>query len=887
VSSGVLSRIVDLRPGERRAFVGAFVVLLLTVAAHTLLETARDTLFLSELPPRMLTWVYVSVALASLLVVPLSSRLSRAAGVRTGLVVSLLVTSFVASWFRIRPPTPALVFSLYVLGTLSATLLIGQFWMLAAALFSPAEGRRLFGPLAAGGVLGAVIGAGAASFLLAVAPVRVLLGGAALLYFAAALVTTTIDVEARTPEGEGTTAALGKGLPELRRHPFVLRLASITALSVVASVVIDFLFKAQVSNEIKGADLGAFFARYQLILNAASLVLQLFVSGPLVQRVGVVGLALLAPALLAVCGVAVALSGTAFAFVVVLKATDTAVRNSLGRVATELLWAPVENPTRVRGAVDVVVTRGAQALAGAVLFAAGTRLELTPQILTGAVCALLAFWLVVGAGIRAPYIELFRRALQRDSFERDFKLGELDLTSVETLVEALSRPEPSEVIAAINVLAERGRTRLIPALLLYHHDEEVLVRALQLFGPSGRTDWHALGERALDHPSPRVQQAAVRAFALGGVDSVLAKVKEHPSPIVRAFAALYASQRGGRALDGDPLSWEIFHGDDVNHSLKLAFIELLAAHPTPDATRILLGFAKLPALSSAATEALSKVGDASSVPFLIGRLRVAEDRVAARNGLLRLGTPAFEALSAALSDPSLERRTRVHVPRSVSVFKNAEAIDILLSVLGNEEDGLVRYKALRGLQEIALGTSLRIDTSVVLREILRNSAEYLRLFSLHFVIGSDLGGKPRSAVKIVLELLEDKIGQSRDRLARLLQVAHRGDDIPAIFSALDSDDRRMRGRAIEFLDALIREFGRSSDEVAELLRLVVDDLSPAERARRAAEFVGSFPDAHAALSHLSEDEDEIVREISMRAFAGLGAPSSTAASLIALKEHLV
>jgi AAA family ATP:ADP antiporter len=885
VANRLLTRIVDLRPGERRAFVGSFFVLLLTVAAHTLLETARDALFLSELPPQMLTWVYVTVALASLVVVPASAKLARAAGVKVGLVVSLLVTAFVASWFRVRAPTPALVFALYVLGTLSATLLVGQFWMLASLLFSPAEGRRLFGPLSAGGVLGAVAGASIASVLLELAPVRSLLGAAALFYFGAALVTTTVDVEARIAPAGGVP--FGAGLPELRRHPFVLRLALMTALSVAASVVIDFLFKARVSSEISEKELGPFFARYQLVLNAASLVLQVIVSGPLVQRVGVVGLALFAPFLLALCGVAVAVSGTAFSLVVVLKATDAAVRNSLARVSTELLWAPVENATRARGAVDVIVTRGAQALAGALLLGVGMRFDLTPETLTLSVVALLTLWLAVGAGIRAPYIELFRRALQRDNFGRDFKLGELDLTSVETLVEALARPDPAEVIAAMNVLAERGRTRLVPALLLYHHDEEVLVRALQLFGSSGRKDWHALGERALDHPSPRVQQAAVRAFAVAGVESVLLKVKEHPSASLRAFAALYLSQHGGRPLDGHPLSFELFADDDASHSLKLAFIELLVAHPTPDATRLLLGFAELPALSSAATEALAQVGDVEAIPFLVGRLRVAEDRVAARKGLVRLGEPALQALEAALSDSRVERRTRIHVPRSISVFKNPEAVRILLGVLANEEDGLVRYKALRGLQEIALSTSLKIDRGVVLSEILRNSAEHLRLHALHHVIGMELAGKMRSSVKLVLELLEDKIQQSRDRLARLLQVAHRGDDIPAIFAALESGDRRTRGRAVEFLDALIREFGRSSDEVAELLRLVVDDLLPEDRARRAAAFVGSFDDARVALTRLSEDEDEIVRELASRALDALGSPpSSIGAALPILKEGL-
>jgi hypothetical protein len=128
------------------------------------------------------------------------------------------------------------------------------------------------------------------------------------------------------------------------------------------------------------------------------------------------------------------------------------------------------------------------------------------------------------------------------------------------------------------------------------------------------------------------------------------------------------------------------------------------------------------------------------------------------------------------------------------------------------------------------------------------------------------------AVKLVSELLDDKIQQSMDRLARLLQIVHRGDDIRTIFSALGSADRRQRGQAIEFLDALIRGVGRSSDEVASLLRLVVDDLPAQERARRATELVGVFADAHDTLDHLAQDQDAILRDLAVHALLALDRP---------------
>lgn len=870
----------------------AFLVLLLTITAHTVLETARDALFLTRLGPRSLAWVYVATALFVIVLTPLSVRLTRAAGAKNALVVSLLLTAFASAWFRIRPPGAASVFGLYVFGALSATLLIGQFWLLAGTLFNAAQSRRLFGPLASGGVLGGVGGGALAALLLGSVEVRGLLGVASLLYFGAAFLATRLVVEEAPalsrPLGSAPAAssqALGPQLAKLQGDPFLLRLAAMAVLSIAVSVVIDYLYKAKVSRTIAPEHLGAFFARYQLFLSLGALLLQVAITGPVVQRIGVVGLALTGPLLLTFGGTLTALLAAPFWLVVGLKGADTSLRNSLGRVAAELLWAPVEQQARARGFVDLIVTRVAQAAAGCALLAATMQHEYRPGHLAASAAILACLWLLVGVGIRKPYIALFRRALTRGSVEREFTLAELDLTSVETLVEALARPQPSEVIAAMNVLSERKRTRLIPALILLHSDEGVLLRALELFGPSGRHDWYSLGERQFDSGTPRVQQAVLRAFALAGETEVLRRISQQGGPNVRTFAALYLAQLEGETISGDPLDWELFASDDAEHTLKLAFIEALAAHPTPDAPRLLLHFARLPALAGAVTTALEVAGDESSIGFLIGRLKWSDERLSARRGLLRLGQPALDALVRALYDEQQDRRVRIHVPRSIAAFSNDEALALLLKAVVAHDNGLVRYKALRGLEQLALETTLRIDPGPLFHEVTRNSLEYLRLFSAGLALKRDRHAIAQLETQLVVELLADKLDQSRDRLARVLQVLHRGDDIPAIFAALTSSDRRRRGRAVEFLDALIRGFDRSSDQAVVLLRLVVDDLPDELRAQRASDLVGAFPDSRTTLSVLSSDADEVVSSLSSRALARLGSLPPPAPALSILSER--
>ena len=46
----MLRRLLDVRPEERRQMAIAFLVLFGILTAHTILETARDALFLARLP---------------------------------------------------------------------------------------------------------------------------------------------------------------------------------------------------------------------------------------------------------------------------------------------------------------------------------------------------------------------------------------------------------------------------------------------------------------------------------------------------------------------------------------------------------------------------------------------------------------------------------------------------------------------------------------------------------------------------------------------------------------------------------------------------------------------------------------------------------------------
>ncbi|MEA2750227.1 MAG: antiporter, family [Myxococcales bacterium] len=869
-----IARFFDLREGEARPVVQSFLVLFLLIGAHTTLETARDALFLTKLPPKELNLVYIALAGLSFVVAALSTRLALRFGRRNALIGTLGVAAVTTVLLHSMTPTPRVVMALYVFSGLVGAVLSPQFWLLAAQMFTSAQGRRLFGPIASGGVVGGVVGAGTAAVLLTYHSVASLLLVAAFAFIGTALLLTTLalpgdDDELSTRFDLADKAPAAAPSLALSQQPFVWRVALLVGLSTAAVLTVDFLFKSTAAASIPPARLGEFFARYYAVMNGVSLVVQLLVAGRIVRRLGVAGATGVMPSLLVLGGIASFLTGGALLPVLAMRMVDGGLRYSLNRVATELLYLPM--PTKVRerakGLIDTVLSRSVQAVTAAVLFGLGSAGLLSPRALAGIVFALCLSWTAVAGSLRRPYLDLFRRALSRGTLDLGVENTEIDVNAAEALVEAMASPEPVVVIAALDVLEQRNRGKLIPALILYHDAESVLYRALDIFGTSDRSDWVPLGERLLSHPSEGIRIAAVRALAKHGVASALVRTTNDASATVQAYAAFHLA-----LADEDqdlvthprlaPILGERGEAGDAKRAVLLVAI---ADAADPRATSLVLAIAHSPKFTHSEknmtllARAMKALHDPRYIPFCVALLAKRPAREAIRQALVAMGDEALAALEAAATDPATERRVRTHVPRTIADFRTQRAYDFLMTRLHEERDGLVRYKVLRGLGHVVASSDVKVDRRRVEKEARRNLVEYLRLTALRVAMESESaanqGPEDHSPLEqLLVILLTDKQAQALERAFRLLKIAHRREDIHRVHTAARSNDRRARSNAGEFLDTLLS--GAGQRELRELFRLVVDDLEPVVRVRRAAPWLGSYPnDRKSALAALREDRD--------------------------------
>ncbi|HEY8943874.1 MAG TPA: MFS transporter, partial [Polyangiaceae bacterium] len=717
----------DIRPGEGRVAGPAFLVLLLIVAAHTVLETARDALLLTNLPPRSLGIVYLAVAALTLPSAVFAGTLSEKLGARAGLAWTLVAAACVTSIFFFVPPSNVSVVVLYVVSGLIGAHLLPQFWALAARVFTVAEGRRLIAPIALAGVVGGLVGSGLAALALYVIPVQslILVAAGAFLLAASVLASTALEERNVPPPGERRNRR-GSAVSALREQPLLARIALLAVLSTAVVLTIDYSFKWTVASTVPAHELGGFFARYYAVVNGLSLLVQLFIGGALVRRMGVALAAAVTPSLLLTGAVGVLLSGGAAFAVYALRAIDGSLRHSIHRITMELAYFPVPTEPRERAkpVIDGTFARLSQAVTAATLLTLSELHVLSPLGLIAVCAALGACWLLAAATLRRPYLELLRRALSTGSLDVDEGPDELDISSAEVLVERLASRDSAEVTAAMFVLARRGRERLIPALVLYHQDERVLVQALSIFGASSLTNWIPLAEPLLQHPREAVRMAALRALASHNRLDVLQPLLEDTSSRVQGYAVLHLAlrDRSTPLMEHPRIRVLLKQPGDIGAAERLGVLAAIADAPAdPELATLLLSLAGSAELLQSAegaqllARAAIRQHDPRMIEPLIELLRGYAGREAARAALLDFGELAFAKIVDRLEDPNCERRLRVHLPRTVARFGTQRAADVLLRHLESEPDGLVRYKALRGLGRLVLERDVRVDRTRIER----------------------------------------------------------------------------------------------------------------------------------------------------------------------------
>lgn len=286
---------------------------------------------------------------------------------------------------------------------------VSQFWSLAADIYTPEQGKRLFPILGIGSSVGAVAGARVAKSLASLGPPW-LMGVAAVVLLACVALFVWADGNVQSA-GRGPGAAHeeepvaeGQFIRALLRDKYLLLIAGLTLLLnwvrsngdyLIDRTLLDALAVAKAHGAQPSTFVTAFKANYFEWVNLTGMVLQLFLVSRVVNRTGVRGALFVLP-LVAFLEYSGYLIAPILSVLFIAKVGESALEYSLQNTARQALFLVSSRGEKYIGKtiLDTVVVRAGDALTGVVVWAA-TRASVPPREFAILNLLLVAVWVVL------------------------------------------------------------------------------------------------------------------------------------------------------------------------------------------------------------------------------------------------------------------------------------------------------------------------------------------------------------------------------------------------------------------------------------------------------------------------------------------------------------
>jgi ATP/ADP translocase len=343
----------------------------LTALAFIIAKTGRDALFfqgsggLFQLP-----LVYINIAGAALPLAIVFVKVMKLWGARPArlAILSLAAAVLAVAAPFLQPGDNNLMLAIFMFIPAVFGPLFASLWLLASDIFEQSEkhtAARAFSKIGAatlaGGMTGGLISKGLAPHL---EPKWLILLAACILFGVVALVRY---VHHRFPTNLTPKKASEQkklGFFEPLKNNYALTLLFISMAGALAGLLIDFQFYAAAAGARMGAKGNAnFFANFYILLNFSSLLLQLFATPRIQDKIGLRGGLMVLPVALIggatfATAAATALSRSA------LRVTEGGLRSSVHRSIWEQAFIPVDSADRssVKIVIDGVAARIAEAL---------------------------------------------------------------------------------------------------------------------------------------------------------------------------------------------------------------------------------------------------------------------------------------------------------------------------------------------------------------------------------------------------------------------------------------------------------------------------------------------------------------------------------------------
>jgi AAA family ATP:ADP antiporter len=407
--SRFLSRLLAVEPDDAPAVAAGVLMFFLLFAGYFLLRPVRETMGIAGGVDN-LQWLFTGTFVATLAAIPLFGWIATHAPRRRILpwtygFFALNLLGFAAS-IAAQPDNPWIARAFYIWLSVFNLLAISVAWSVLADLFPVAQAKRLFAVMAAGASTGGLVGPLLGVLLvgsLGLPGLMVLstglLVGSAVAAFALQVwrdrrpLCADDRTARRLPLGGNPVAGIGTVL----RSRYLLGIAAFVVLLASVSTFLYFEQARLVELHFpERADQTRVFGTLDFVVQSLALLTQLFLTGRIVQRLGIVVLLTTVPVVMMLGFLWLALAPT-FAIFAVVMVTRRAGEYALARPAREMLFtvASSEAKYKAKSVIDTAVYRGADAVSGWVK-AGIDAVASNPAVVAVAGAALALAWAFTG-----------------------------------------------------------------------------------------------------------------------------------------------------------------------------------------------------------------------------------------------------------------------------------------------------------------------------------------------------------------------------------------------------------------------------------------------------------------------------------------------------------
>jgi AAA family ATP:ADP antiporter len=372
----IIERVLSVRADEKRAVLWASAYAFSIFLSYYILRPVRDEI--SAADRGNVHFIWTAVFLVMLVVVPLYSAI--VARYPRGVFIPLINRFFISNLVLFYVSLHLLPLSsrlwidrvFYIWASVFALFVVTVFWGFMADLFTSDQGKRLYGAIAFGGTLGAIVGSSVTALLVGAIPAFTLLLVACIPLEIAAWCAMALQRRSGSQqsvvrsEDEPVYGGVWTGIQVVFRSPYLSRIALYIVLMTFASTILYFQQADLIGNafEDRGSRT-ALYAKMDLAVNVITLFTQGLLTAHIIRRVGV-GMSLAVVPLVAVIGFA---SLGLYPTLVILVATQVlyrSLRYALAKPTREVLFTVVgrEEKYKSKAFIDAAVYRGGDLVSG-------------------------------------------------------------------------------------------------------------------------------------------------------------------------------------------------------------------------------------------------------------------------------------------------------------------------------------------------------------------------------------------------------------------------------------------------------------------------------------------------------------------------------------------